>query len=111
MKQLSCQIEVFNILLDSHGYVGYFVRIPMPKKPNCMVIGNTSKSAATAIMLIHPIVVGIGKWQYDRLLQGLDKRYGDIEHRLVFLTPDLLGSSMASKPTADKKGDGMQDIP
>ena len=69
---------------------------------NEMVIGSNTKqqqqsSATTAIMLVHPIGVGIGKWYYDRLLQSLKNHYGDIESRLVFLAPDLLATKA---PTA-----------
>jgi len=75
-----------------------------------LVIGNTSKSATTAVMLIHPIGVGIGKWYYDRLLASLEEKYGDIEHRLVFLSPDLLGSATASGPI-DVNGESVQRLP
>ena len=76
---------------------------------NEMVIGSNTKqqqqsSATTAIMLVHPIGVGIGKWYYDRLLQSLKNQYGDIESRLVFLAPDLLASASASGPV-DTNGD------
>jgi len=78
-----------------------------------MTIGITSKSSqrTTAIMLIHPIGVGIGRWYYDRLLQSLVKRYGDMDHRLVFLSPDLLGSATASGPTIDEKSHSVTKIP
>lgn len=77
---------------------------------NELVIGDTSKSVTTAVMLIHPIGVGIGKWYYDRLLASIEKKYGDIEHRLVFLAPDLLGSATASGPI-DEKGDLVRKLP
>ena len=78
---------------------------------NEMVIGSSTKqhqssSATTAIMLVHPIGVGIGKWYYDRLLQSLKNQYGDIESRLVFIVPDLLASATASGPT-DKNGESI----
>jgi len=75
-----------------------------------MSIGNTTKSVTTAVMLIHPIGVGIGKWYHDRLLSSLRERYGDIQHRLVFLSPDLLGSATASGPM-DERGDPILTVP
>jgi hypothetical protein len=64
-----------------------------------MTLGATSTSATTAVLLLHPIGVGIGKWYYDRLLRALHARYGDLEHRVAFVAPDLLGSATASGPT------------
>jgi len=61
--------------------------------------GTSSSTTTTAVMLIHPIGVGIGKWYYHRLLRALHRRYFDVGHRLVFLSPDLLGSATASGPT------------
>ncbi len=76
-----------------------------------LVIGNASRSnATTAIVLIHPIGVGIGRWYHDRLLRSLEDGYGDIDHRLAFLSPDLLGSATASGPV-DDNGDPVSKLP
>jgi len=77
---------------------------------NELVIGDRSNSATTAIILIMPIGVGIGKWYYNRLLASLQEQYGDIEHRLVFLAPDLLGSATASGPV-NIHGEAVRKIP
>ncbi|KAL7548127.1 hypothetical protein ACHAWF_011420 [Thalassiosira exigua] len=61
-----------------------------------LVVGNASKPTTDAVVLVHPIGVGIGKWYYDRLLRSL-RRYDDAD-RLAFLVPDLLGSATASDP-------------
>ena len=69
---------------------------------NELVIGHsTNQNTTTAVMLIHPIGVGIGRWYYDRLLQSLKVKYDDINSRVVFITPDLLGSSSACGPLVD----------
>jgi len=52
-------------------------------------------------MLIHPIGVGIGRWYYDRLLQSLKEQYDDINTKVVFIAPDLLGSATACGPLVD----------
>lgn len=62
-----------------------------------LVIGNAASENTTAVILVHPIGVGIGKWYYDRLLQSLADEYVDVKQgRMVFLSPDLLGSYTAS---------------
>ena len=69
---------------------------------NELVIGSsTNQNTITAVMLIHPIGVGIGRWYYDRLLQSLKEQYDDINSRVVFITPDLLGSATACGPIVD----------
>lgn len=76
-----------------------------------MIIGNTTRSTTTAVMLVHPIGVGIGRWYYNRLLQSLRERYGDIDHRLVFLAPDLLGSATASGPVDVDTSEAITKVP
>ena len=67
-----------------------------------LVIGqSTNQNTTTAVMLIHPIGVGIGRWYYDRLLQSLKVKYDDINTRIVFIAPDLLGSATACGPLVD----------
>jgi len=69
---------------------------------NELVIGySTNQNTITAVMLIHPIGVGIGRWYYDRLLQSLKEQYDDINARVVFIAPDLLGSATACGPLVD----------
>ena len=67
-----------------------------------------------AVMLIHPIGVGIGRWYYDRLLESLgDNASGpnaNVADRTVFLSPDLLGSGSASAPIA-ADGTDMLELP
>ena len=67
-----------------------------------------------AVLLIHPIGVGIGRWYYDRLMESLGKDAGgpntDETGRIVFIAPDLLGSGSASAPIA-ADGTDMLEIP
>ena len=89
-----------------------------------MILGDSDDTAinnkpstktTTAVMLIHPIGVGIGRWYHDRLLASLQERYNDIDdHRLVFVSPDLLGSATASGPvdaTTANNGEAIQKFP
>ena len=74
-----------------------------------LVCGNAPATAPThAVILIHPIGVGIGRWYYDRLLESLEKDNNDRPTRLVFLVPDLLGSGSASAPIASDGSDMLQ---
>jgi len=69
---------------------------------NELVIGHSkNQNTTTAVMLIHPIGVGIGRWYYDRLLQSLKVKYDDINTRVVLIAPDLLGSATACGPLVD----------
>lgn len=78
-----------------------------------LVIGNaSSENTTTAVMLVHPIGVGIGKWYYDRLLKSL----GDTNNvqqggRMVFISPDLLGSYTASLPIRSESGQEVKKFP
>ena len=88
---------------------GVHIHIPIATSST---LGSTPSPSTTAVLLVHPIGVGIGRWYYSRLLASLAERYGDIGHRLVFLAPDLLGSATASGPVAllnvtglDRSGD------
>jgi len=64
-------------------------------------------------MLVHPIGVGIGKWYYDRLLKSLADEYTDLQQgrRMVFLSPDLLGSYTASSPISSDSGQELKRFP
>eukprot|EP00562_Extubocellulus_spinifer_P034259 CAMPEP_0178696052 /NCGR_PEP_ID=MMETSP0699-20121125/9200_1 /TAXON_ID=265572 /ORGANISM="Extubocellulus spinifer, Strain CCMP396" /LENGTH=511 /DNA_ID=CAMNT_0020341825 /DNA_START=29 /DNA_END=1564 /DNA_ORIENTATION=- len=76
-----------------------------------LVVGNgTSSEPTNAVMLIHPIGVGIGRWYYDRLMESLHDQYGDMERRVVFLSPDLLGSGTACAPITES-GDDLMKLP
>lgn len=76
-----------------------------------LVVGNdTSSETTTAVMLLHPIGVGIGNWYYDRLTESLNERYGGIDRRFVFLSPDLLGSASASAPIGES-GNELMKLP
>ena len=67
-----------------------------------------------AVMLIHPIGVGIGRWYYDRLMDSLKNDFSgpntNVTDRTVFLSPDLLGSGSASAPIA-ADGTDMLELP
>ncbi len=74
-----------------------------------LVCGNASGNISThAVILTHPIGVGIGRWYYDRLLESLEKDVNDSPTRFVFLVPDLLGSGSASAPIASDGSDVLQ---
>ena len=81
-------------------------------------VASTSTPATThkthAVLLIHPIGVGIGRWYYDRLMESLGNDGGgpntDETDRIVFLAPDLLGSGSASAPIA-ADGTDVLEIP
>lgn len=76
-----------------------------------LVVGNgTSSEPTSAVMLIHPIGVGIGRWYYDRLMESLHDRYGNLGRRFVFLSPDLLGSGTACAPITES-GDDLMTLP
>ena len=76
-----------------------------------LVVGNDSTSApTTAVMLIHPIGVGIGRWYYDRLMLALDEKYGGGDRRYVFISPDLLGSGSACSPIIES-GEEIEKLP
>lgn len=66
-----------------------------------LIIGDDPDANTTAVMLVHPIGVGIGRWYYTRLLHQLNEGYGDANHRLAFISPDLLGSATASCPITE----------
>ena len=75
------------------------------------VVDDDSGGPSRAYLLIHPIGVGIGRWYYDRMLASLRERAAETGGcRLVFLSPDLLGSSTASAPV-DSRGDGPRAYP
>ena len=78
-----------------------------------LVIGNASpenQNTTTAVMLVHPIGVGIGKWYYDRLLKSLADT--DVQQgRIVFISPDLLGSYTASSPIQSYSGQELKKFP
>jgi hypothetical protein len=78
-----------------------------------LVIGNAASENTTAVMLVHPIGVGIGKWYYDRLLKSLADEYTDLQQgrRMVFLSPDLLGSYTASSPISSDSGQELKRFP
>jgi hypothetical protein len=77
-----------------------------------LVIGNAASENTTAVMLVHPIGVGIGKWYYDRLLKSFADEYSDLQQsRLVFLSPDLLGSYTASSPISSDTGRELKKFP
>eukprot|EP00986_Skeletonema_menzelii_P020060 scaffold29997_cov171-Skeletonema_menzelii.AAC.6 len=80
-----------------------------------LVIGNTSsENTTTAVMLVHPIGVGIGKWYYDRLLNSLaDANNNNVQQggRMVFISPDLLGSYTASSPIRSDSGQELKKFP
>jgi hypothetical protein len=50
-----------------------------------------------AVLLIHPIGVGIGRWYYDRLLDQFAQRE-KWEQRTLIVAPDLLACGTASRP-------------
>jgi hypothetical protein len=65
---------------------------------NQVVLRNDNNNETlTAILLIHPIGVGIGRWFYNRLLHELYTLYSK-EDRVVVLAPDLLACGSASNP-------------
>ena len=75
-----------------------------------LVIGNAASENTTAVMLVHPIGVGIGKWYYDRLLKSLANE--DVQSsRLVFISADLLGSFTASSPIGSDSGQELKKFP
>lgn len=77
-----------------------------------LVIGNASpENTTTAVMLVHPIGVGIGKWYYDRLLESLVDADVHQGRRIVFLSPDLLGSFTASSPIQADSGQELKKFP
>ena len=78
-----------------------------------LVIGNTSstENATTAVMLVHPIGVGIGKWYFDRLLNSLADAHNNVQGRMVFISPDLLGSYTASSPIRSDNGQEIKKLP
>lgn len=80
-------------------------------------VASTSTLTPTpthAVMLIHPIGVGIGRWYYDRLMESLENDVSgpntNVTERTVFLSPDLLGSGSASAPIA-ADGTDMLELP
>lgn len=78
-----------------------------------LVVGNSTASVnTTAVMLVHPIGVGIGKWYHDRLLKSIaDDLADDQKRRMVFLSPDLLGSYTASSPVISDSGEELKIFP
>jgi hypothetical protein len=77
-----------------------------------LIIGNSSTSKnVTAVMLVHPIGVGIGRWYHDRLLKSLADDFAEHRSRVVFLSPDLLGSYTACSPVEVTNGQVLQKFP
>jgi len=82
---------------------------------NVSTVGSTAPTHA--VLLLHPIGVGIGRWYYDRLVESLEKDYNRPNRltsegvRFVFLVPDLLGSGSASAPIAPDGNDAMLQLP
>jgi len=78
-----------------------------------LVIGNAiPENTTTAVMLVHPIGVGIGKWYYDRLLKSLaDADNVQQGRRIVFISPDLLGSYSASSPIQSDSVEELKKFP
>lgn len=77
-----------------------------------LIIGNSSTSKnVTAVMLVHPIGVGIGRWYHDRLLKSLADDFAEHESRVIFLSPDLLGSYTACSPVEVANGRVLQKFP
>ena len=68
-----------------------------------------TSNKTTAILLIHPIGVGIGRWFYNRLLQSLHEK--QVQRRVVVLVPDLLACASASNPTQMLQDEGSTAIP
>ena len=75
---------------------------------------TTTPAPTHAVVLIHPIGVGIGRWYYERLMESLandcSRPRTDKLDRIVFLAPDLLGSGSASAPIA-ADGTDMMKLP
>lgn len=74
-----------------------------------LVENNDSTKSMTAILLIHPIGVGIGRWFYNRLLQSLYTKRNALQNKghTIVLAPDLLACGSASSPTC---ADGEQSL-
>jgi hypothetical protein len=64
---------------------------------NTSNLGKRSTSRL-AIILIHPIGVGIGRWYYDRLLVELKKQESMFSQPTTVIAPDLLACGSASEP-------------
>ena len=64
---------------------------------NQRIIEGESSDQMRAILLIHPIGVGIGRWYYNRLLAELQQK-GRGKQRTLILAPDLLACGSASQP-------------
>lgn len=64
------------------------------------LMADAPSNETTAILLIHPIGVGIGRWFYNRLLHSLYQRKKDwpSHGNVVILAPDLLACGSASDP-------------
>jgi hypothetical protein len=64
------------------------------------LVKGDNGAASTAILLVHPIGVGIGRWFYNRLLQSLYNKRIQLKRsgRIVALAPDLLACGSASNP-------------
>jgi hypothetical protein len=76
-----------------------------------LIIGNSTSNNVTAVMLVHPIGVGIGRWYHDRLLKSLADDFAKHSSRVVFLSPDLLGSYTACSPVEVNNGQVLQKFP
>lgn len=78
---------------------------------------NINSNKTTAILLIHPIGVGIDSWFYNRLLQALYKKRSEMKNdarRVVVLAPDLLACGSASNPIVvvdDSEQEAIQKLP
>ncbi len=76
-----------------------------------LIIGNSTSNNVTAVMLVHPIGVGIGRWYHDRLLKSLADDFAEHRSRVIFLSPDLLGSYTACSPVEVTNGRVLQKFP
>lgn len=65
---------------------------------NQLLVEGDSTDRMRAVLLIHPIGVGIGRWYYDRLFVRLAQKQ-KWEQRTLVVAPDLLACGTASQPT------------
>ena len=64
---------------------------------NQLLVEGDSTDRVRAVLLIHPIGVGIGRWYYDRLLEQLAQKE-NWKQRTLIVAPDLLACGTASQP-------------
>lgn len=86
---------------DYHFCYNYS-QVQLPQNASSTSNYNDSKTT-TAILLIHPIGVGIARWYYNRLLQSLYYRNSS-KQNIVVLAPDLLACGSASDPIVSVNG-------